>query len=145
MAQARASLDGPALDGVGAAAGALVDRAPFAPLAERLRVLQSELAELAQELRLVADELELDPARLAEVRERRHRLHELRRKYGETLGAVVDYGEEVRTRLADLESYESRAAELEAQRVTATERAVGRRGCPLVAIGVRPRVRWHAR
>ena len=123
LAHARASLDGPALDGVGTAAGALADRAPFAPLAERLRVLQSELAELAQELRLVADELELDPNRLAEVRERRHRLHELRRKYGETLATVVDYGEEVRTRLADLESYEAHATDLEAQRRAATDRA----------------------
>ena len=123
LADARTNLDGPALDGVGAAVGALDDRAPFAPLAERLRALQSELTDLAQELRLVADGLELDPARLAEVRERRHRLHELRRKYGESLAAVVAYGEEVRTRLADLEGYETRADGLDAERAAARRRA----------------------
>ncbi len=129
LAHARACLDGPALEGVGEAAGALCDRAPFAPLAERVRVLQSELAEVAQDLRLVADELELDPARLVEVVERRHRLHELRRKYGENLDAVVRYGEEVRARLADLESYEMRAADLEALRI-----AAGKRGAAAASV-----------
>ncbi len=123
LARARTSLDGPALDGIGAAAGALADRAPFAELAERVRALQSELTDLAQELRLVGERLELDPGRLAEVRERRHRLHELRRKYGESLEAVLTYGEEVRTRLADLEGYETRAADLEAQRTAVLARA----------------------
>jgi DNA repair protein RecN (Recombination protein N) len=123
LAQARASLDGPALDGIGAAAGSLADRVPFAELAERVRALQSELTDIAQELRLVGEQLELDPARLAEVRERRHKLHELRRKYGESLEAVLVYREEVRTRLADLEGYETRAADLEAQLAATLARA----------------------
>ena len=123
LAQARDALDGRALDGVGVAAGALADRAPFTELAERVGALQGEMTDVAQELRLVGERLELDPARLAEVRERRHRLHELRRKYGESLEAVLAYGEEVRTRLADLERYEQRAADLEGQRAAARERA----------------------
>lgn len=123
LAQARDALDGPALDGVGVAAGALADRVPFTELAERVRSLQGEMTDVAQELRLVGERLELDPARLAEVRERRHRLHELRRKYGESLEAVLAYGEEVRTRLADLERYEQRAADLEGERAAARGRA----------------------
>ncbi|MGZ8765061.1 MAG: DNA repair protein RecN, partial [Acidimicrobiia bacterium] len=122
LAHARAALDGPALDAIGAAAGSLADRAPFAALAERVRGLQSELTDLAQELRLVGERLELDPARLGEVRERRHRLHELRRKYGESLAAVLAYGDEVRTRLAHLEGYETRVADLETQRAAALAR-----------------------
>ncbi len=123
LAQARDALDGPALDGVGVAAGALADQAPFTELAERVRALQGEMTDVAQELRLVGERLELDPARLTDVRERRHKLHELRRKYGESLEAVLAYGEEVRTRLADLERYEQRAADLEGQRAAARGRA----------------------
>ena len=66
--------------------------------------------------------LDEDPERLAEVRVRRHLLHELRRKYGETLAEVIAYREETELRLAELEAHDQRVAELEAERAAA-ERA----------------------
>ncbi len=56
------------------------------------------------------------------MRVRRHLLHELRRKYGDTLAEVIAYREETELRLAELEAHDQRVAELEAERAAA-ERA----------------------
>jgi DNA repair protein RecN (Recombination protein N) len=53
------------------------------------------------------------------VRERRQLLRELRRKYGDTLADVMAHRDEASARLAELESYETLAAELEAERSAA--------------------------
>jgi DNA repair protein RecN (Recombination protein N) len=50
-------------------------------------------------------------------------LRELTRKYGETLADVRAYGVEAARRLADLESFEARASELETERETTRNRA----------------------
>ncbi|MDD9372273.1 MAG: 3'-5' exonuclease, partial [Acidimicrobiales bacterium] len=50
---------------------------------------------------------------------RRHLLHELRRKYGETLADVIAEGERLEARLAELEDHDRRAAELDAELVEA--------------------------
>jgi len=75
--------------------------------------IADETADLARELRSAEESFEDDPQRLAEVGSRRQVLTELRRKYGETLADVIAFREEARSRLETLESYESRAAELE--------------------------------
>jgi DNA repair protein RecN (Recombination protein N) len=67
-------------------------------------------------MRSRAEEIEENPERLAEVRDRLQTLRDLRRKYGDTLAEVVAFHEEVRARLAELEGYEQRVAELEADR-----------------------------
>ncbi|HYV59603.1 MAG TPA: DNA repair protein RecN [Acidimicrobiia bacterium] len=116
LAAAYGAVEGPALDTVGAAAAALSGRAPFVELAERLRGMQAELAELGRDLRVALDSVEDDPQRLEEIRARRALLRELTRKYGETIADVRAYAEEARRRLAELEGYEARAAELERTR-----------------------------
>ncbi|HZQ26220.1 MAG TPA: DNA repair protein RecN [Acidimicrobiales bacterium] len=108
--------DGGAGDGLRSALAALQGRAPVAAVEERLRVLAAETDDLAHDLRTVADTLEDDPERLAAVRERRQLLHELRRKYGETLAGVLAYRTEAANRLAELESHDERVAALEADR-----------------------------
>lgn len=117
------ALEGPGLDSVGRAVAALVDRAPFVELANRLRAVQAELADLERELRLASELVNEDPAQLEQVRARRQRLRELCRKYGETLTDVLAYGDETRQRLQELEGFEARAAELEAMRTAAETRA----------------------
>ena len=123
LAVAYGAVEGPALDTVGAAAAALAGRAPFAELAERLRGTQAELAELGRDLRVALDSVEDDPQRLEEIRARRALLRELTRKYGETLDDVRAYAREARRRLAELEGYEARAAELERDREVTRARA----------------------
>ena len=123
LAAAYGTVEGPALDTVGAAAAALAGRAPFADLAERLRAMQAELAELGRDLRVALDSVEDDPGRLEEIRARRALLRELTRKYGETLSDVRAYADEARLRLTELEGYEARAAELERAREVIRQQA----------------------
>jgi DNA repair protein RecN (Recombination protein N) len=111
--------DGASVEVLGQAIAAVAGRAPFAEIEQRLRGAAAELSEAAIDLRAVADTIEADPARLDAVRERRHLLHELRRKYGDTLAEVMEYADEVERRLDELTSHEARAAALEAQRAEA--------------------------
>jgi DNA repair protein RecN (Recombination protein N) len=111
--------DGGGLDSVGIALAAVSGRGPFAELEARLRAASAELADLGAELRTTGDAIEEDPERLGAVRERRQRLRELRRKYGDTLGDVIAFGDEASARLAELEGHDVRAAQLEAERAQA--------------------------
>jgi DNA repair protein RecN (Recombination protein N) len=113
---AHAAVEGPAGDAIGTAAGALADRTQHPALATRAAGLQAELAELAHDLRLAAETVVEDPERLAAVRERRRRLRELQRKYGDTLAEVLRHRDESSARLAELEGHEARTAELEDRR-----------------------------
>jgi DNA repair protein RecN (Recombination protein N) len=107
--------EGAAADALGAAIAVLAGRAPFAPQEERLRALSAELTDAAAEVRLRAEEIDEDPERLAAVRDRRQLLHDLRRKYGDTLADVIAEGERLRSRLAELEDHDRRAEELDAR------------------------------
>lgn len=83
---------------------------------ERIRELQSLVADVAEEMREVLEGVDEDPARLAGLVERRQVLFDLRRKYGDTLQMVIEFGRESARRLSELEGWESRAAELDARR-----------------------------
>ena len=117
--------DDRAVDGVGAALQALAGRAPYAQLEEQLRAVAAELTDITAELRTRADGIEENPHRLAEVRERLQLLRDLRRKYGESLADVIAFDESAQLRLAELEGYEQRVADLERDRsvASAAERA----------------------
>jgi DNA repair protein RecN (Recombination protein N) len=104
-----------ASDALGVALAAVAGRRPFAAAEERLRAVAAEVADIAAEIRGAGEAIEDDPERLEVVRERRQLLRELRRKYGETLADVIAEGERLRARLAELEGYEKRAAELDAE------------------------------
>jgi DNA repair protein RecN (Recombination protein N) len=105
--------EGAASDALGTAVSALTGRGPFGAHEERLRALAAELTDAAAELRNAAELVEEDPERLAAVRERRQLLHDLRRKYGDTLADVLAEGERLRARLVELEGHDARAAELD--------------------------------
>jgi DNA repair protein RecN (Recombination protein N) len=113
---------GSASDALGAAVAVLAGRAPFAGAEARLRALTAELADLAGELRATGEAIDEDPERLAQVRDRRQLLHDLRRKYGETLADVIAEGDRLHARLAELEDHDRRAAELD-QRLAAARKA----------------------
>ena len=94
----------------------LAGRSAFDALRARLETTLLELQDVVSELRIVVEQWEDDPARLIEVQERRHRLAELRRKYGPTLSDVLTYAEGQRARLEELESTEERLGELDRRR-----------------------------
>jgi DNA repair protein RecN (Recombination protein N) len=107
------------VDRLGDLVGVLGGKGPLAALHERLRALETELADAATEARTLAETLEDDPERLAAIGSRRHLLGELRRKYGATLADVIAFREESRARVAELEAHDARAAALEGQRTQA--------------------------
>lgn len=101
---------------VSAARRLLDERAPFATIAARLDAAIAELDDIAGELRELTEHIDEDPERLAEIRERRQLLLDLRRKYGESLADVMAYHAEADDRLRELLDYDRRAAELDGQR-----------------------------
>ena len=111
--------EGGAADAVGGAIAAVNARSPFTDLEARLRATAAEIADIAADVRAVGESIEDDPERLATVRDRRHRLRELRRKYGDTLTEVIAEHDRLRARLAELEDHDRRAEALDADRAEA--------------------------
>jgi DNA repair protein RecN (Recombination protein N) len=107
--------EGGAVEPLGEAVAALSGRVAFEDYRARVAAAAVELADVAHALRDEAEGWEDDPARLAEVQERRRLLSELRRKYGEDLDAVMAYAIEAAARLAALEDAEGEAARLTAR------------------------------
>ena len=111
--------DGAALDALGEAVGALGGRRPFDEAVGRLRSLAADLSDIAATVRTVGESISEDPARLEAVRSRRQLLHDLRRKYGQTLADVLAYADEAAARLAELRHHDERAADLDRARLAA--------------------------
>ena len=80
----------------------------FADLADRAAALAAEAAELARDAVATAEAVDLDPAGRAMAEERLTLLYDLRRKYGDSLEAVIAFGEES---AAELERLENQAGE----------------------------------
>jgi DNA repair protein RecN (Recombination protein N) len=113
--------DDGASDVVGRSIAAISHRETFVALVERLKNVQAEIDDVAREMRDVAETIEEDPAKLDDVRQRRHLLVDLRRKYGESLSDVIAYGAESGLRLDELEGFEARAATLDSERAAAVQ------------------------
>jgi DNA repair protein RecN (Recombination protein N) len=142
--------EGGGRDVVGESLTALSDRAPYDALSARLRDVLAELDDIASELRALAEAIDEDPERLEQIRLRRQRLHDLCRKYGDDLGEVMAFHAAAQQRLAELQRFDQRAAELDRERAHAVARAgdaarvVGerrRRAAPLLAQAVEARLR----
>jgi DNA repair protein RecN (Recombination protein N) len=88
-----------------------------AELADRLAELSYLLSDLAADVSSYASRLESDPARLAQVSERRAALAALTRKYGQTIDEVLDWSAEADTRLRDLDGTDEQIDELRTRRV----------------------------
>jgi DNA repair protein RecN (Recombination protein N) len=115
--------EGGARDRLGQALAALAERPPFAAFHERLTAAVAELDDVAHDLRVAAESIDSDPARLALVQERRATLAELRRKHAGSarapLAEVLAAAEQLSDRLAALDSHAERAAAAEAARADA--------------------------
>src|SRR5258707_10747045 len=116
LSSAYRELEGAGEDALGAAVAALAGRAPFAALAERLRLLQGDIQEAAHDVRTAEESIVADPQRLQDAQNRRAQLAELKRKYGPALRDVVEYAGETRARLHELQQHDARAAQLDAAR-----------------------------
>src|SRR5437763_2772094 len=70
------------------------------------------LEEVSRTLRSYASAIEADPARLAEIEERLDLLHTLKRKYGPTVGDVIQFAEKAAREQENLVNSEERLEEL---------------------------------
>jgi len=124
---AQRALAGGTSDGIAAALGALGGREAFSPLVERLRGLQAEAADLAAEVRGLADGLSADPGRLAAVQARRAVLRDLMRRYGPDIDSVIAFLATARDRRVELEQRDEHVAALEAERAAVDARGIAAR------------------
>lgn len=85
------------------------DKKEDAELADSLSV-QAE--ELALSLRRYADDVEFNPERMDEVEERLEFINKLKRRYGATIEAILDYAEKSRKELNSIEHSDERLKEL---------------------------------
>ncbi len=97
----------------------------FAPLADRAASLAAEAAELARDAATMAETVDLDPASRAAAEERLTLLFDLRRKYGDSLEAVIAFGAES---AAELERLEDQAGERERLRAEEQRRRAALEG-----------------
>lgn len=124
--------DGGASEKVAGALAAAKGRSPLKELETRLRAISAELDDIALESAEVSTALVDDPERLSAIQDRRAVLKSLQRKYGSTVAEMIAYREELRGRVADLESHDEVVAALEADREARTkelhdeERRIGR-------------------
>ncbi len=77
--------------------------------------LSVQVDELALTLRRYSDSIEYDADRLNELEERLELLNKLRRRYGGTIESVLEYAENGRIELNNIEHSEERLAELRAE------------------------------
>lgn len=97
-----------------------------AGLADRLGEISYLLSDLAADVASYATRVEVDPARLAAVSERRAALTALTRKYGETIDEVLAWAETSARRLLDLDGTDERVEQLRQERAELREELADR-------------------
>jgi DNA repair protein RecN (Recombination protein N) len=90
-----------------------VDDPELDRLRSRLEGIVAEIAELAADVRAYGEAVDADPARLAELQERKRLVASLTRKYGIDVPAVLVWADEARARLLELEAEEQDADALD--------------------------------
>ena len=107
-------------DGVARAAAALSSAADLDPRlagqAARLAALESEVADVADEIRHYGDTLDADPARLEALESRLAALDAIKRKYGGTLEAAIAERARLESRLGATQDLDSAVAAAEKER-----------------------------
>ncbi|GAB4563460.1 MAG: DNA repair protein RecN [Anaerolineae bacterium] len=106
-----------ALDLLGQAEQALARLARIDPSVEEWRqqmeTLSFQLADLSRDIRHYADGLEFNPDRLAEIEERLGLIHDLKRKYGDSIEEILAFAERAQHELDTITHAGERIAELE--------------------------------
>ncbi len=88
----------------------------FKPTAEQLRAARESVADVASELRRYGDELEFDPAELDVLNERLALIGSLKRKYGDSIPAILEYAENAARELDVFDGRDQNLAELREKR-----------------------------
>jgi len=92
-------------------------------LAARVTDLAEQAEDLAREFAAYLDSLDADPQELARIEERRAALATLTRRYGDDIDTVLEWAEQARSRLADIDVSDAAIAALTVERDRAAKRA----------------------
>lgn len=84
----------------------------FAALRDRIDGISGEVDELARDIESGTNKIEFDPAELELLNQRLSQIGDLKRKYGDSVEAVLAYCDEVSAELEGLENRDERLAEL---------------------------------
>lgn len=94
------------------------------PLAEQLALLNEQLSDLSAALRDYLETIEYNPRRLEQVEERLEMIHQLKRKYGGSIEAVLEYGVNARKQLETIATAGDRIAALSAAEQELSNQAI---------------------
>ncbi|TAN20406.1 MAG: DNA repair protein RecN [Actinomycetota bacterium] len=139
-----------AMDQLGEARRMLAHTGKYSSIVEHLSGMIEDLNDIGRDIRMEMEHLDPDPGRLEQLHERLQKLSKLKRKYGDTLREVIDYRERVATRIAELNSFELVASNLESEmeayrvQIKAVEDEIlslRREGSKSLATGVADRLR----
>jgi DNA repair protein RecN (Recombination protein N) len=89
-----------------------------APLAETSQTIFESVSELAQTLRSYLEGIEFNPRRLDQVEDRLSLIHNLKRKYGDSIGEVLKFAENAKHQLDQITHAAERLQELEEEQKT---------------------------
>lgn len=77
------------------------------------QVLLEQISDLARTLQDYAEDLEFNPERLSEVEERLELIGNLKRKYGDTIEQILEFGQRAQRDLEELSNWEAKSSDLE--------------------------------
>ena len=77
--------------------------ARFSDAAQQLESARATVGDVSSSLRDYAEGIDASPERLAEIEDRLAAIDRLKRKYGQTVAEVIEFGEEVTRKLAEVE------------------------------------------
>jgi DNA repair protein RecN (Recombination protein N) len=107
------------VDSFGSVLDSLNDIAKYDPTqleqAERAQKIFDELTDLASYLRSYSEDIEFNPSRLNQVEERLNLIHNLTRKYGDSIPDVLTFAEQAREQLESITQAGERIEVLEQQ------------------------------
>ncbi len=86
-----------------------------AAMSELAESLAESMSDLSRDLRDYLEGIEYNPRRLEQVEERLDLIQRLKRKYGATIDAVLEYGKQIRAELDTIANSAERIEELEAK------------------------------
>ncbi|MFW6318782.1 MAG: DNA repair protein RecN [Bacillota bacterium] len=78
----------------------------YTTLSERLKSTYYELDDIKDDIAKALSNLDFDPDELETLQTRKHNLDTLKRKYRKTINELVDYEEELKTKINEFENYD---------------------------------------
>jgi DNA repair protein RecN (Recombination protein N) len=87
-----------------------------AALHDSAQAIFDNLSDLSRSLRLYLEEIEFNPKRLDQVEERLALIHTLKRKYGDSIAAILEFAQKARAELDSITHAGERIEELEKER-----------------------------